>query len=328
MIITLTPNPSIDRTLEIPSLTPGGVHRATAEHEEPSGKGVNVTRALTKNGVASLAILPVGGSAGAQLQALLRAERVESATIAISDAVRVNVSLTEPGGRATKINAAGPVLSAAELSTLTDALLDRVGEGDWVVASGSLPRGVPGDYYATVGRLVHQAGGRFALDASGEPFLTGLSAAPDVIKPNLEELEQATGRPILTIGDAVTAAEELLEWGAVSAVVSMGRDGALLLDAGQVLHAWAHVANPRSTIGAGDALLAGFLAGGGEGENALRNAVAWGSAAVELEGSHVPVVTEQHRSAVHLSSQPVLARELHRDTSTITPAAAGQSPLQ
>jgi 1-phosphofructokinase len=314
VIITLTPNPSIDRTLEISSLTPGGVHRATAEHEEPSGKGVNVSRALTNNGVASLAILPVGGSAGAQLEALLLTERVDFEAIPISDAVRVNISLTEPGGRATKINATGPELSDAELSHLTDALLDQVREGDWVVASGSLPRGVGSDYYATACRLVHDTGGRFALDASGEAFLAGLSAGPDVIKPNVDELEEAVGRPIRTLGDAVAAAQELMQRGARSAVVSLGPDGALLIDTGQVLHASAQARNPRSTIGAGDALLAGFIAGGGDGEKALREAVAWGTAAVGVEGSRVPVVTEQHRSVVHISSRPVLEQKLHRDT--------------
>jgi 1-phosphofructokinase len=319
VIITLTPNPSIDRTLEISLLTPGGVHRATAEHEEPSGKGVNVSRALTRNGVASLAILPVGGSVGAQLESLLRAERVDFETIPIAGAVRVNISLTEPGGRATKINAAGPQLSAAELSSLTDALLQRVREGDWVVASGSLPRGVSSDYYATICRLVHEAGGRFALDTSAEPFLAGLSAGPDVIKPNVEELEEAVGRPINTLGDAVAAAQQLMELGARSAVVSMGSDGALLIGAGQVLHALAQALNPRSTIGAGDALLAGFIAGGGDGENALREAVAWGTAAVGTLGSHVPIVTDQHRSVVHTSSEPALERQLHPDRT----AAAG-----
>jgi 1-phosphofructokinase len=318
VIITLTANPSIDRTLEISALTPGGVHRATAEHEEPSGKGVNVTRALTTNGIATLAILPVGGSAGAKLEALLRTERVAFEAIPIAEAVRVNISLTEPGGRTTKINAAGPVLSDAELDTLTGALLDRVRDGDWVVASGSLPGGVGGDYYSMVCRLVHETGGHFALDASGEPFLAGLSAAPEVIKPNVDELEEAVGRRIGTLGDAVAAAQKLLERGVGSVVVSMGPDGAVLVDAGQVLHASARAINPRSTIGAGDALLAGFIAAGGAGETALREAVAWGTAAVGMEGSHVPVVTEQHRSVVHISSQPDMARELHRDTAPRT----------
>lgn len=316
MIITLTPNPSIDRTLEIPSLTPGSVHRATAEHEEPSGKGVNVSRALTTNGIASLAILPAGGPAGARLESLLRSEGVDYRAIPISGTVRVNISLTEPGGRATKVNATGPQLSAAELESLTGALLDHVGEGDWVVASGSLPRGVGSDYYAAAGRLVHDAGGHFALDASGEPFRAGLAAGPDVIKPNVEELEEAVGRPIDTVGDAIAAARELIQLGARSALVSLGPDGALLIDAAQALHASAPASKPRSTIGAGDALLAGFLAGGADGETALREAVAWGTAAVGLEGSHVPAVTGEHRAIVHTTSEPVLAYRLRRDRPT------------
>lgn len=319
MIITLTPNPSIDRTLEISSLTPGSVHRATAEHEEPSGKGVNVSRALTTNGIPSLAILPVGGSAGARLESLLRAEGVDYQAIPISEAVRVNVSLTEPDGRATKINATGPQLSAAELESLTGALLDRVRVGDWVVASGSLPRGVGSDYYEAACRMVHQAGGYFALDTSGEPFRAGLAAGPDVIKPNVEELEEAVGRPIDTLDDVVAAARELIELGARSALVSMGPDGALLISRGQVLHASAPASKPRSTIGAGDALLAGFLAGGGAGETALREAVAWGTAAVGLEGSRVPVVTGEHRALVRTSSEPALGHRLDRGR----PAALG-----
>jgi 1-phosphofructokinase len=314
VIITLTPNPSIDRTLEISSLTPGGVHRATAEHEEPSGKGVNVSRALTSNGVPSIAVLPVGGPAGTQLESLLLAERVEFVGVPISGGVRVNISLTEPSGRATKVNATGPVLSAAELQSLTGALLSQLQDGDWVVASGSLPGGVDSDYYAAVCRLVRQAGGRFALDTSGESLLAGLAAGPDVIKPNLDELEEAVGRQIDTIGDALAAAQELLERGARSAVVSLGPDGALLVSAGQVWHASARASNPRSTIGAGDALLAGFLAGGGSGERALREAVAWGTAAVGSPGSHVPRVTEHHRSSVDMSDQPPLGRTLQRDT--------------
>jgi 1-phosphofructokinase len=314
VIITLTPNPSIDRTLEVSHLTPGGVHRATAEHEEPSGKGVNVSRALTNNGVQSVAILPVGGPAGTQLESLLLAERVDFVAVPISGGVRVNISLTEPGGRATKVNATGPVLSDAELRSLTGALLGRLQNGDWVVASGSLPGGVGSDYYAAVCEMVHQAGGRFALDTSGEPFLAGLAAGPDVIKPNLDELEEAVGRQIGTFGDAIAAAQELLERGARSAVVSLGPDGALLVSADQVWHASARASNPRSTIGAGDALLAGFLAGGGSDERALREAVAWGTAAVGTLGSHVPRVAEQHRSSVEMSDQPPLARTLHRDT--------------
>ncbi|MEO7259950.1 MAG: PfkB family carbohydrate kinase [Jatrophihabitantaceae bacterium] len=118
-----------------------------------------------------------------------------------------------------------------------------------MVASGSLPRGVGSEYYATVCRLVHQAGGRFALDASGEPFRAGLAAEPEAIKPNLDELEEAVGHPVGTFGDAIAAAQELLERGARSAAVSLGPDGALLVHPGQVWHAWARASTPEAPSG-------------------------------------------------------------------------------
>jgi 1-phosphofructokinase len=316
VILTLTPNPSIDRTLEISGLTPGAVHRATAEREEPSGKGVNVSRALTNNGVASLAILPVGGCTGAQLTALLLAEHISFEAIPISDSVRLNISLIESDGRATKINARGPEVAPAELDALTDAVVERVHECEWVVASGTLPRGVPSAYYATVGRRVHAAGGRFALDSSGSPFLAGLEAAPDLIKPNIEELEEAVGRTIDCLGEAMIAARDLLALGARSVLLSLGPDGALLISADEVVYAWASAVTARSTIGAGDALLAGFLAGGGYGQKALHEAVAWSTAAVGIAGSHVPVVTDEHRSLVHTSTHPDPMEPLHRNMST------------
>jgi 1-phosphofructokinase len=322
VIITLTPNPSIDRTLEIPALVPGHVHRATGEHQEPSGKGVNVSRALTSNGVANVAILPLGGAEGEQLRSLLAAEGVNFDVVAIRGSVRVNISLTEPDGHATKINAVGPQLSPAELEALTQALIDRVQPGDWVVASGSLPRGVGDSYYAHVCQLVHRAGARFALDSSGPSLAQGLPAEPDVVKPNIEELEGLVGRHLDTLHDVVNAARELLERGAHTALVSMGPDGALLVCPATVVKGFALAVNARSTIGAGDALLAGFIAAGGGGQKALREALAWGTAAVSVEGSHVPVITDHDRAAVRIDTDPDLSQRLHRPTASTTRRSA------
>jgi 1-phosphofructokinase len=313
-IVTVTPNPSVDLTLEIPTLVRGAVHRITGQHQEPSGKGVNVTRALTNNDVASLAVLVIGGPEGAELELLLQAERVAYVTVRIADSVRVNISLTEADGTATKINAIGPMLRDEETQELLTAAT-AAGEGaDWVLGSGSLPRGVNVDFYAHLGTAVRAGGARFALDSSGPALVAGLTARPEVIKPNLEELSEVVGRPLVTVGDAVAAARGLMTLGAQSVVVSLGRDGALLVDSLGVMHASASVANPKSTVGAGDALLAGYLAGSlshdGDRTGALREAVAWGSAAVREEGSHVPVVTDADRTAVVLDSEPDSQRRL------------------
>jgi 1-phosphofructokinase len=305
LVVTVTPNPSVDWTLEIPALVRGNVHRITGQHQEPSGKGVNVTRALTGNEVASLAVLVIGGQEGAELELLLQAENIAYVIVRIEDSVRVNISLTEPDGTATKINAIGPALRDSEVQALLSAAVAAGDGADWVLGSGSLPPGMDADFYARLGDAVHAGAARFALDSSGPALIAGLSARPDVIKPNVDELSEAVARPLPTIGDAVAAARELMTLGARTVVVSLGRDGALLVDSVGVLHAAAAVATPKSTVGAGDALLAGYLAGtlSGDGDraSALREAVAWGSAAVGVEGSRVPVITDADRSAVVLA---------------------------
>lgn len=304
MIATVTPNPSLDWTLELSRLVRGTVHRLTGEHQEPSGKGVNVTRALTANGVPSRAVLPIGGAEGTELEVLLRGEGVDFVAVPIVGSVRVNISLVEPDGTATKLNAAGPTLTEVETRALLSEAAAAAYGAAWLLGSGSLPPGVPSDFYGLLGDAVHASSARFALDSSGSALLAGLAAKPDVIKPNAEELAEATGRPLATMGDVVGAARDLMAAGARSVVVSLGRDGAVLVDAAGALHAEAVVATPRSTVGAGDALLAGYLAGwtaGGDRSTALREAVAWGSAAVQVEGSRVPVVTDAHRAAVEIS---------------------------
>lgn len=313
-ITTVTPNPSVDWTLEISTLTRGMVHRITAQHQEPSGKGVNVTRALTANGVRSVAVLPLGGPEGAELEALLHAEQVSYRAVPVTGSIRVNISLTEPDGTATKINAPGPTLSDDERERLLAAAVETARDASWVLGSGSLPSGAGESFYASLGEAAHGLGARFALDSSGTPLLAGLSARPDVIKPNAEELAQAVGRRLASLGDAVLAARDLMALGVATVVVSLGSDGALLVDDDGVLHAHAVVEAPKSTVGAGDALLAGYLAGnlraGGDRAAGLREAVAWGAGAVRLAGSRVPVITEADRAAVHLDGTPDLARRL------------------
>lgn len=314
MIVTVTPNPSIDLTLEIPTLVRGAVHRMTGQRQEPSGKGVNVARALTSNGVASLALLPVGGTEGAELEVLLRAEQVAYVAVAVAGSVRVNISLTEVDGTATKVNAAGPTLRVEETEALLRASVEAADGVEWVVGSGSLPPGMAVDFYARLGVAVRAAGARFALDSSGPALIDGLQADPEVIKPNVEELSEAVDRPLATVSDAVAAARELMTLGPRSVLVSLGRDGALLVDEVGIVHAEALVGDPKSTIGAGDALLAGYLAGSVASSAdrlvALREAVAWGSAAVRVPGSHVPFVTDANRNAVVLDTDPDLRRVL------------------
>lgn len=288
MIVTLTPNPSVDRTIEIAGLVRGEVLRATANRVDPGGKGVNVSRALAAAGLPTVAVLPSGGVEGTQLAALLAPEGVSVAPVTIRDSVRSNVSLVEPDGIVTKVNEAGPTLSPSEVEALQRAVLDLAERATWVVCSGSLPQGVPDALYADLVRRARTAGARVAVDASGAAFAAAVAEIPDLVKPNHEELAELTGHPLPTLGDVLDAAKALVLRGIGVVLVSLGARGALLVQDGIALHARAAVDVPRSNVGAGDSTLAGYLAGEPEPTSALTRAVAYGAAAVSLPGSVVP----------------------------------------
>jgi 1-phosphofructokinase len=165
-------------------------------------------------------------------------------------------------------------------------------------------------FYADLVNHLHQSGARIAIDTSGPAMAAALAAGPDLVKPNREELAEATGRPITTIGEAIAAAQELRKAGARTVVASLGPDGAVLVDDTGAYHGEAPVAEPRSTVGAGDAALAGFIAGGGTGPAALAEGLAYGAAATGLEGSRMPGPQDLDRAAVVLHIDPQLDRVL------------------
>jgi len=300
MIVTVTPNPSLDRTLEVETLVRGEVQRAVATRVDAGGKGVNVARALVANGHDAKAVLPVGGMEGDQLVALLDALGIEIVAVPIAQPVRTNVTLVEPDGTTTKLNAVGPELSAGEVDGLLAAAVEAATGATWAAASGSLPPGAPLELFARMTEALRAAGVQVAIDTSGPPLETALNAAPDLVKPNREELAEVTGAHIETIGDVVAAAGKLRSGGIGTVVVSLGPDGAVLVDEQEALHAESTPVTPRSTVGAGDALLAGFLAAGGRGANALADGVAWGTAACRLPGTGMPGPSDIDRAAVEI----------------------------
>ncbi|MBD0690383.1 1-phosphofructokinase [Streptomyces sp. CBMA123] len=317
MIVTITPNPSLDRTYELGTLALGEVNRAAHDRLDPGGKGVNVSRALTAAGHRTTAVLPLGGLSGQLLSDLLRRQGIDVAAVAISGDTRINVSIAEDGGSLTKVNAVGPELSAAESTALLALVRDaqKIGQGtgngvDWLACCGSLPRGLAPEWYAELVAQVHSGGARIALDTSGPALLAALSAHPDVVKPNREELAEAVGRPVVTIGDAVDAAGELRERGAQQVLASLGADGMLLIAEEGSWFGSAPVAAVRSDVGAGDASLAGFLGAGGSGPGALAVALAHGAAAVQLPGSVMPTPADLDPAAVAVTADIPLERPL------------------
>ncbi|MFJ7193412.1 1-phosphofructokinase [Streptomyces bacillaris] len=310
MILTVTPNPSLDRTYELPGLVRGTVLRATADRVDPGGKGINVSRAVAAAGHRTVAVAPMGGPEGDLLARLLGEHGIEAAGVPVTGSTRINVTLVEPDATLTKINAAGPELSAAEAEDVLEAVRARSAAADWIACCGSLPRGLPPRWYAELVARSHRAGARIALDTSGAALTAALREGPDVIKPNAQELAEAVGRPLATVGDALKAAEELRERGAGAVLASLGADGQLLVEASGAYFATARVATVRSNVGAGDASLAGFLTAGGQGPRALASAVAHGAAAVQLAGSLMPTPADLDLSAVASSADVPLDRPL------------------
>jgi 1-phosphofructokinase len=297
VIVTVTLNPSVDRTVEVAALTRGAVLRATDEHTDAGGKGINVTRALAANGYASRAVFPVGGGEGMLLVDMLTEQGIDLVGVPVGAAARCNIAVSEPDGTVTKINSYGAALSPDEIEQLCAAVRGCARDATWIVAGGSLPRGVPDSFYADLIDMLRPVGVPVAVDTSGPPLAIAVKNGPDLVKPNREELQTAVGRPLLTIGDVVDAARELREGGAATVLASLGRDGAVLVDA----HGEWHGESPavaRSTVGAGDAMLAGFLRAGARGPGALATALAWGAAAVAMPGSRMPGPKDLHEESV------------------------------
>lgn len=312
MIVTLTLNPSVDRTVEVEALVRGEVMRAISVRVDPGGKGINVSRALAAHGLATRAVVTLGGAEGEHLLALLRASGIDIVAVPIRGAIRSNITVVEPDGTTTKLNEPGATLSADELVSVFAAVRTASASADWLVASGSLPPGAPADVYAALIRELAGSGTRVAVDTSGPALEAVLAAHPALVKPNRDELAEVTGRPVLTVADAVAAAERVRELGAQAVLASLGSEGAVLVDAEGAVHGRTPAVAPISSVGAGDAMLAGFLAGGGRGAAALVEGLAWGAAAVRQPGSGMPSPGDIDRSSVRvervgLERQDVLA---------------------
>ena len=315
MIVTVTPNPSIDRTLDVPAVRRGEVIRVRAATSEAGGKGINVSRALATMGVATSAIAPGSAATKARLDDLLGGS-ITLRTVEIEGDIRTNLSLVEPDGTVTKVNEPGPTLDEATAARLLDDIVaaaleildaDRAGSGPtpaegpgerWVVASGSLPPGLPDGFYAELAaRMPDDV--RVAIDADRSVLRAVVGRRVALLKPNHVELEELMGRSLATLGDVADAAAELVAGGADTVLVSLGSDGALVADRDGACHAEATIDDLANPVGAGDALLAGFVAAGAR-RSALPAAIAWSVAACRAAGTRMPPVTPRDEAAVVL----------------------------
>ena len=298
MIVTLTPNPSIDRTIELTSrLERGAVLRAASTHSQSAGKGVNISRAAVAAGVPTIAVLPAVSDDPYVLE-LLR-DGIDCRPERPAGDVRTNVTITEPDGTTTKINSPGATVTQEDLDRLRTAVAQRARQATWVVLAGSLPPGAPADWYATLVADLREIGVAVAVDTSDAPLeaiAANLhSAAPDLLKPNAEELASLTGGDAEAIEAdphaAATSAAVLVKRGVRAVLATLGAGGAVLVTEQGAWHATAPPTTVVSTVGAGDSSLFGYLLGALRGEKPaerLRLAVAYGSAAAALPGTTIP----------------------------------------
>lgn len=295
-ILTLTLNPAIDQTVLLDRLVPGEVHRARAVWQDAGGKGINAASCLADWGLSPVAMGLLGSENAAPFDALFAGKTIIDRCHRHAGTTRVNLKLVDESGT-TDINMAGAPTTPASLDALVAALDARAQAGDIVILSGSLPPGCPPDIYARLTGMLRGRGAIVLLDSSGPALRHALDAAvlPDILKPNLHELAEWHGAPIDTPGQIIDVTAGLLQRGIGLIALSMGDQGALFLTAAQVLHARLTATRVESTVGAGDAMVAGLAAALSEEaglERIARLSTAFAVGKLGLPGPHLPKMDE------------------------------------
>lgn len=286
MITALCLNPSLDRTLSVRDFRPGETNRVEAESTVPGGKGVNVARLLSCLGAEAQALLFLPESGREAMEGALGAAGCGLLSVPLPGSLRVNLKVLDTvNARVTELNAPGLAPSKEAMDAMERLAVSAARGSRWLCLCGSLPPGCPDDYYARLTRAVkaRAPGCRVALDVSGPALEAALREGPDLIKPNIEELSALCARRPAGLQEALAAAEGLLGRGAGAVMLSLGGEGAALLGEGLRLFAPALRLEVASTVGAGDAMLAGYIAGGERGlapEEAFRLSAACAAARV------------------------------------------------
>jgi 1-phosphofructokinase family hexose kinase len=329
LIVTVTPNPVLDRTLTVPRIVFNEIMRATASRLDWGGKGFNVSRALCALGVESVAMGFVGGVAGQRLARGLRDLGIVTDLVTVAGETRTNIVITAgEEERYIKVNEVGPTVQAEEWQGFLDRVRERVRPGEIWVLSGSLPPGLPSDFYAQLIGLVQERGAKALLDASGEPLRLGCVAGPHLVKPNAVEAKEMTGQKIGSDADALSAAAFFLDQGVELVALSLGAEGMLLASRQQAVWARPPRVQARNPVGAGDASLAGVAWALEQGlalEEIARWGVAAGTAAAMREG--VSVGTRSEVEALYEQIGTEVVKRSGISSRPFSTAAAGGGAL-
>ncbi len=257
MIVTVTMNPAIDKTVEIDALQPGGLNRIRKVEYDAGGKGINVSKTIRELGGESVATGFLGGNAGKTIENVLNEKGIRNDFIWVDGETRTNTKVFEVNGAVTELNEPGPVISEEKLEEFLSRLEEYADQDTLFILAGSIPSGVKKDVYADIIRRVHKKGAKVLLDADGEVFRISLEANPDIIKPNRVELEEYAGIDYrASTEELLELAHGLMERGIETVAVSMGKSGAMLIRPGYEVKCPALSVKAHSTVGAGDAMVA------------------------------------------------------------------------
>ncbi len=289
MIYTVTLNPALDKTVEIPGMALDTVNRITSMRTDPGGKGINVSKVIAKLGGESCAVGILGGESGRTLLAALEREGLRTHFRFVEGQTRTNLKIIDRALHTnTDINEPGLTVSPADLDALLRDLLGMVHEGDIVVLAGSLPQGAPQDTYRVWTAACREKGARVCLDADGVLLAEGLKAAPYLIKPNEDELSRLVGHRLTDTDELIAEGRRLLKGGVTRVVISLGERGALYLRGNEVLYAEGLSVPVGSTVGAGDSVVAALTYADSldmSDEDAVRLSTATGAANVMCSGT-------------------------------------------
>ena len=289
MITTVTLNPAIDRTIIVNEFAYGSVNRVASSREDIGGKGINVARILLALGSDAKAVGFIGKSNFPQADALLKSDAIPTEFVYVDAPTRTNTKLFESSTHTTTdINEAGFAVGQEELEDIRKLIIRSAAESSFIVFSGSVPVGLPASVYRELIALV-PSHCKTVLDTGGDLLLEGLKSKPFLIKPNIDELESALGRKLAGSREIIDAASELiLQYGISYILVSMGAGGSILVMKDQAIFAAPLQVNVKSSVGAGDSMLAGFVHGLTHAfgiEESLAWATACGALAVSQEGT-------------------------------------------
>ena len=305
-IVTVTPNPAVDLSTSVEKISPTDKLRGTSQRRDPGGGGVNVARVVQRLGGKVCAIYPVGGAMGLLLRQLLDHETVASRTFAIAVETREDFFVSETStGRHYRFILPGPGLREGEWRDCLKLISALEPFPRFVVASGSLPPGVPDDFYARVARIAKQRGARTILDTSGKALAAAVEEGVDLIKPNLREMRELSGSDPFDAREWEEAARNIIRTKPVSAIaLTMGHLGASLLTQDRILRAKPLAIVPLSAVGAGDSFLGALVwqfAMGSDLKECFRQAVAAGAAALLNSGTELCRPQDVARLATEVS---------------------------